>query len=79
MYLESVIRCSPAFTMSYNFTCAVEFFDFCFKAGLTLLNSGELKLRNSYLSPDAVAPRRPFRPFLEYAFEREEKLDLCAK
>ena len=55
-YNETVVTCSPVVTKSCNF--AVKFVDFYFKAGFTL-SSGELKFRNSYLSPDAAAPRRP--------------------
>ena len=62
-YNGAVVRWSPVVTKNYNFTFAVEFIDFCFKAGFTL-SSGKLKLGNFYLSPDAVAPRRPFRSVL---------------
>ena len=82
-YNEALIRCSPVVTMSCNFTFALEFIDFCFTAGFTL-SSGKLKLRNSCLSPDPVAPERPLRSLLyifaelEYANDNASyKMSLC--
>ena len=49
--------------MSYHFTFAVEVIDFCFTLGFTL-SSVELKIKNSYSSPDAVGPRKPLRSLL---------------
>ena len=58
-FSEALIRCSPVVTVSYNFTFAIGFLE-----AVVALSSGKLKLRNSYFSPSAVAPRRPFRPVL---------------